>query len=293
MEPDSVRLKDIKPALAGYIRESQAMLKREPVPDDEVIHDVRVLMKKSRAVLKILAPQLDKDYISRDIYALREVGRKMCAWREDAVLRKRLKELKKEFPEIFLRLTGNEKINYILKKPDLVQETLEVINSDLVSINELLRKTGFRIRFLSMHKIDPQLLLRELESTYLQVVDIYLTCRNDPRPGKLHEFRKKSKDFLYQLCFFRPLNPSKVKSLEKKLDILTQSLGRFNDLTQLLRALEYEYSVNKYIPAMDELVIRIREKQDRHLEKIWPAAFKIFCPGKKLVNVLGFKLLII
>ena len=77
------------------------MLKRDPVPDDEVIHDVRVFMKKSRAALKLVAPQLDKEYLTRDIVALREVGRKMCAWRETSVLRKNLKDLKKEFPEIF------------------------------------------------------------------------------------------------------------------------------------------------------------------------------------------------
>jgi len=44
---------------------------------------------------------------------------------------------------------------------------------------------------------------------------------------------------------------------------------------------------------MDELIIKIREKQDTYLSKVWPVAYKIFCPGQKLVNVLGFKLLVI
>ena len=78
MELDYIKLKEIKPVLAGYIRESQAMLKIEPHPDDEVIHDVRVFMKKSRAVLKLVAPQLDKEYIARDIVALREVEENVC-----------------------------------------------------------------------------------------------------------------------------------------------------------------------------------------------------------------------
>jgi len=292
MEPDYIKLKEIKPALAGYIRESQTMLKRQPVPDEEVIHDVRVLMKKSRAALKLVVPQLDREYITRDIVALREVGRKMCAWRETSVLRKNLKEMKKEFPEIFTRLAENDKINFMLRKPEAITET-EVLKAEVEGISELLRKTGFRIRFESMNKIDPQLLLRELERTYGIVTDIYLICRNNLRPDELHEFRKKAKDFLYQLYFFRPLNPSSIKALEKKLDNLTQNLGRYNDLSQLVMALEYEYSVNKNQPALDELVIRIREKQDSHLSKIWPAAYKIFCPGQKLVNVLGFKLLLI
>jgi hypothetical protein len=44
---------------------------------------------------------------------------------------------------------------------------------------------------------------------------------------------------------------------------------------------------------MDELIIILREAQDRYLAKVWPTAYQIFCPGKKLVNILGFKLLVI
>ena len=293
MDPDYIRLKEIKPALAGYIRASQEMLRRDPVPDDEVIHDVRVLMKKSRAALKLVAPQLDMEYPARDIVALREVGRKLCAWRETSVLRKNLKELKKEYPDIFFQLADNERISLILTKPPADEEIHEVMKAESVLINELLRKTAFRIRFQSMNKLDAKLLMTELELTYSVVADIYISCRNNPQPAKLHEFRKKAKDFLYQLYFFRPLNPTVIKALEKKLDTLNQNLGRYNDLTQLVKALEYEYSVNKYSPAMDELVIRIRQIQDRHLLKAWPAAYKIFCPGKKLINILGFKLLMI
>jgi CHAD domain-containing protein len=293
MEPDYIKLKEIKPVLSSYIRESQIILNRAAVPDDKMIHDIRVYMKKSRAVLKLVAPQLDKEYIAGDIVALREIGRKMCLWRESSVLRKNLREFKKDFPEIFSQLADDEKINSMLKKPESVLEPTETVKEELEIIRGLLRKTGFRIRFQNMNKLDPNLLMNELELTYGKVADIYLTCRNNPKPDKIHEFRKCAKDFLYQLYFFRPLNPSAIKSLEKKLGNLTQSLGRFNDLTQLVMALNYEYSVNKYMPATNELVVRIREKQDRYLSKIWPVANKVFWPGQKLINIMGFKLLLI
>ena len=124
-------------------------------------------------------------------------------------------------------------------------------------------------------------------------MDTYLTCRNSLKSNDLHEFRKKAKDFLYQLYFFRPLNPRVVKDLEKKLEGMAQNLGKYNDLTQLVKALDYKYPDNKNLPAMDELIIKIRETQDIYLAKVWPSAYKIFCPGQKLVNVLGFKLLVI
>jgi CHAD domain-containing protein len=293
MELDFVKLKEIKPALAGYIRESQTLLKISVVPDEKVVHDVRVFMKKSRSVLKLAGPQLDKVSFKRDFLAVREVGRIMRSWRETSVHRKTLKELRKEYPGIFSTLQENEKLIALLKKTESVQEPSEEIKAGLEEIDDLLNKAGYRIRFQSMNKIDPQLLIKELELTYTNVVDIYLTCRNNPKPGNLHKFRKKAKDFLYQLYFFRPLNPSVVKALEKKLDSMTQNLGKYNDLTQLVKTLGYKYPDNTNMPAMDELIVKIREKQDSYLAKVWPSAYKIFCPGQKLVNVLGFRLLMI
>lgn len=293
MELDYVKLKEIKPALAGYIRESQALLKLQDIPDEKVVHDVRVLMKKSRATLKLAANQLDPEYFNKDVAAFREVGRLMRSWRETAVHRKTLKELRKEFPEIIEKLSENVKISDLLKKSEPSKETTEEIKKGLEVINDLLKDAGFRIRFTNMNNIDPQLLIKELEVTFTRVSEIYLTCRNSPKPDNFHEFRKKTKDFLYQLWFFRPLNPSIIKLLEKRLEAMTMNLGKYNDLSQLIKALGYSYSDVTNLPEINELIIRIREKQDACLSKIWPSAFKSFCPGQKLVNVLGFKLLVI
>jgi CHAD domain-containing protein len=293
MDPDYIKLREIKPALSGYIRNAQTLLKRSVVPDEEVIHDVRVLMKKSRAVLKLIANQFDKEIIEREIHSFREVGRIMCSWREIPVHRKTLKELRKENPGIFLKLSDNEILAALMKKPEPAPEPSAEMKTGLKQIADLLQKSGYRIRFQTMNKLDPQILIRELELTYSDVIDVYLTCRNNQKPENIHELRKRAKDFLYQIFFFRPLNPSRVKSIERRLDMMTQNLGKFNDLTQLLTSVGYKYYNGENTPAMDELVIKIREKQDRYLSRVWPVAYKIFCPGQNLINVLGFKLLII
>ncbi|MDQ1297275.1 MAG: hypothetical protein QG611_1257 [Bacteroidota bacterium] len=292
MELDFVKLRDIKPALSGYIRESQAILKLSPVPDDKAIHDIRVLMKKSRSVMKLIEGQVDAEGYKRNYYSFREVGRIMRAWRETSVHRKTLKELKKNHPKLF-SMTGDEKLEALTKKSDLSAGDQTGIMNDLENINELLNKTGYRLRFQSMDHFDPKVLIRMLDDTYNNVVEKYLVCRNNPKPANLHLFRKRAKDFLYQLWFFRPLNPTIVKALEKKLDAMTQNLGKYNDLAQLIYTLGYKYSVSESSPAMDELIIVIREEQDRYLSKVWPVAYKVFCPGQKLVNVLGFRILMI
>ena len=289
IEPAVFKLKEIKPALAGYIRKSQALLKTSAVPDEKTVHDVRVLMKKARAALKLAGHQLDKYYFDRDIHALREVGRIMRLWREICVQKQILKGLKKEYPAIFSKLKENEKLANLLKKADPSPELSPEMKTGLDLINELLFKTGYRIRFQKMSTSDPQLLIRELELTYNSVVDVYLRCRNNPKPDIIHELRKKAKDFLYQLYFFKPYNPVAVKSVMRSVDNMADNLGKFNDLTMLVNTLGYKWNDSGNLPAMDELIIKIRGKQDRYLARVWPTAYKIFCPGKELVKILGFK----
>lgn len=293
MELDYVKLKPIKPALSGYIRESQILLKQSVIPDEKTVHDIRVLMKKSRALLKLSATQLDKVNLNRDMSSLREVGRVLSSQRETSVQRKILREFRKENPDIFSRLIDNVALTALLEKPVPVAEPSADMKSALERIDDLLNRTGYRIRFQTMNMMDPQQLIKELEQTYIRVVDIYLSCRNSPKPAMLHRFRKKSKDFLFQLNIFRPLNPAVVKTLEKKLDSMTQNLGKFNDLVQMINVLGYNYKEGANLPAMDELVVKFREAQDRYLSRVWPPAYQIFCPGQKLVNLLGFKLLLI
>jgi len=111
----------------------------------------------------------------------------------------------------------------------------EELKIALEKIDDLLSKTNYRVRFQSMKSADPQLLLKELDKSFTMIKDIYLLCRNNSKPALMHKFRKKAKDFLYQLVIFRPLNPPVVKALEKKLDSMTQNLGKFNDLTQIIK----------------------------------------------------------
>lgn len=293
MDQDHIKLKDIKPVLADYLSEALGHLKRSPVPDDDAVHDMRVLLKKSRAVLKLIEPQTELEFKQKDIQSLKEAARLMSVWRDSTVHRKTLKELKKDYPELFIRLQENEKLNSLLAKQEPLTEPTPEMQETIAKIEEQLKKTIYRVRFRNLQELDAQLLLKELENTYIRVVDQFLVCRNNPKEAKLHDLRKKSKELLYQLYFFRPLNNQSIKTLEKKLESFTRNLGKINDHAQLVKALGYTYPNEFNNPPMDELVMRIRGKQDRYLKKVWSFATGTFSPGKKLVNILGYKILVI
>lgn len=289
MHKESLQLKNIKPYLSGYISKAKVLLRKNPVPDEDAVHDIRVLMKKSRAVLKLFRSGQENEMYSKDLQEMRRVGQIMSEWRDTSVHRKTLKELRKEFPGILTELEGIEKIAILIKKPEIIKEPDEEMKNGIEEIDDLLNRSGYRIRFHQMDKIDPLILISQLELSYNTVRNVYLESRNCSKPEKIHELRKRSKDFLYQLWFFRPLNPSRVKSLEKRVEKMTISLGRYNDLYQLLTIMGYKYPNESNLPALDELVIKIREKQDNYLSKVWPDAYKCFCPGEELVSLIGIK----
>jgi len=288
-----IKLKDIKPVLFGYIREAQFMLDPEVIPGEKVVHDVRVLMKKSRASIKLLKTQIDEESFNREYGTLRDVGRIMQSWRETSVHRKLIKNLKKKYPRLFTQLTDNEKLNLLLNKPEASSTPSTEMKESVENIISHLLKSGYRWRFRTMNDLDPHLLLKELEITYDAVASCYITARNYQKTPNMHEFRKRTKDFLYQLYFFRALNPKTVKTLEKKLDSISQDLGRYHDFAVLINTLGYRYSRTENRNALDELILIIKQEQDKCLSKVWPAAFRIFRPGQTLVNVLGFKVLTI
>ena len=290
MNQEEFKIRDIKPALYGYVREARSLLDPEVVPDEKKVHDLRVLMKKSRAVMKLILEQTEKEFFDREYSTFRKTGRISATWRETSVHRKTLRDLKKKHPALFVRLSDNEKIVQLMKKPENAVTPSEKTREDIDLIREMLEKSAYRIRFRQMGNLDPMMLLKQLDSVYLQVSEYYITARNDLRPVRLHEFRKKTKDLLYQLWFFRPLKPGIVKSLEKKLTSLTDNLGNYNDLAVLLRELDYRYEPGKNVPALDELAIVIRHEQDRYLSRVWPSSYRIFRPGRQLSEILRLKM---
>ncbi len=279
--------KDMKTSMAGYLSGSLTLLAASPVPDDAAIHDVRVLMKKHRATIRLVKPLLDEDVFRREYLDGRGTGRILALWRESAVLRKTMKMLKKDNPELFVKLHDNTKVQDLLRKPYSTWDQAGELAKTVSEVNTHLKKALYRLRFISLNEPDMRVLLGELGNSHAAASAAYLACRNKPSAPLLHKFRKKSKTFMYQLVFFRHLSQKPVRQLEKKLAVLTQNLGRYNDLAQIMTLTGYRLGASENGAADDELAIVIRDRQDRYLAKVWPVAYRIFAPGIKLQDLLG------
>jgi CHAD domain-containing protein len=286
---DSGQIKDIKPVLSGYIMEAQYMLDPAVKPDETTVHDVRVLMKKARATARLLKTQLDKETFRREYSALREVGRIMRLWRETSVHRRLLKSLRKKQTALFNQLSEFPNIALLLEKTEPSDILPPGMKEEIDTIITILHKTAYRWRFMSIKNPDPGLLLEELAITFNRAALCYLNARVYPKSTNIHEFRKMTKDFLYQLYYFRSIRPKVVRNLEKDLDLIAQNLGKYNDHSTLISALDFNSHPTENIDPLNELVVLIKKEQDRYLSRVWPVAYRIFRPGQKLTDILRLK----
>jgi CHAD domain-containing protein len=287
---DLSNIRDIKASMTDLISGSLQLLGRQPLPDGEAIHDIRVMMKKYRAAVRLVRPLLDDTVYRREYLAGRETGRMISSWRETDVMRKTVRALKKDNPGLFLRLREDEKLRGLLRKPYSTWEEAGVQVKVVTEVAGRLTRANHRLRFISLKVPDLSLLPGEMEKSYRLAAKAYMACRNNPKPPLLHEFRKKAKTLMYQAAYFRHLNPSKVKSLEKKLNGLTQNLGRYNDLSRIMAITGYRFGDPDNSIEADELAIVIRNRQDRYLMKVWPVAYRLFTPGRKLYDLLDITL---
>lgn len=290
MESGKRMLRDIKPALTGYLKKSQILLDRDAIPDEEAVHDLRVLMKKSRAVLKLISGEVEKETFDRDYNTYREIGRILCSMREASVHRKTLKYLKNKYREAFKGIGEKPGIMQLLNKPGYQDEPAGEMKEKLELVRELLFKAAYRLRFQAINDFDESHLFEQLQNSYRNVSEVYLDCRRNPKQSNIHLLRKRSKDLLYQLWFFKPLNLQGVKSLCKKLDQITGDIGKSNDLAVLLNELERIFKDDTESVVFQRIMLAIREEQDRILARVWPVASRVFSPGFDLAGVSGLKI---
>jgi len=279
----------VKSSLCEYIREAEEMLDPSLIPDEKCVHDVRVLLKKARASLKLLEALFDIKSYEREYAALREAGRLMGSWRESSVNRKLLKGYKKKYPEIFVSLADNEKISGILAGMEKDRLHGQDSGNELERIISILHRSLYRIRFHRLDEGTNGLVFSGLTRSFDTVSAYYMNARLNPKSRNLHNFRKKNKDLLYQLYFFREPDPQAVRRLEKKVESLARLLGKYNDNAVLLETIGYRFSPGKIPDSLDLLAVRIKQEQDGYLNKIWPLAFSLFRPGQKPGDLPGLK----
>jgi CHAD domain-containing protein len=198
---------------------------------DEAIHEARKSVKKTRALLRLMRPEIDPVY-ARENTRLRNIGRRLSAYRDRAVLIETFDALKDKY------------------KDDLKGATLASIRRGLLldkrrqqrgaSMGQALQRVAARLRAaaggISAWPLEADgfdALAPGLTAAYRKARRAMADVRADARPEFCHEWRKRVKDHWYDIRLLEDLWTEVMEGYEKSLKELETWLGDHHNLEVL------------------------------------------------------------
>jgi CHAD domain-containing protein len=193
---------------------------------DEAIHEARKSIKKVRAILKLVRPELG------DIYApenakLRDIARRLSGFRDAAAMIETFRDLKRRYGRGIAasRFSSVGAALAKLKKQAVVTKDVRAL---LLETESALRQIGenagaWPLKTNGFEAIEPG-----LKQTYRRGRRALARARKDPRPENYHELRKRVKDLWYHIRLI-----GIEKEHEKQLKDLETWLGEDHNLVLL------------------------------------------------------------
>jgi len=206
-------------------------------PPDEVVHEARKCLKKLRAVLRLVRPQIrEKTYRAENI-TFRDAARPLTEVRDAKALIEALDKLvecskeqigARSFGDIRKALEAN--LDAVRRQVLDEQSAFSVVGDVVSRARERVKDwTAVPNRWLAIGK--------GLEDTYRRAAAAYKVAVADTSAETLHEWRKQAKYLRYQLEMLQPLSPQHLEELANKADEMGELLGDDHDLAVLRQML--------------------------------------------------------
>lgn len=225
-----------EPLAAGLERIATSLLDRaakqleDPLLDRRVaIHEARKAMKRVRALLRMVRPQLGKKRFRRENRTMRDAARLISAARDADVLVEAFDGLVAASPEG--GLTG------------LRAELVAIADERAASLDEkaieqvvgVLRAAGRRVAGwqLSAPSDEFDLVSGGICRTYRLARKAMRVAYGDGTAEAFHEWRKQVKHIGYHTEFLQPAWPVEHEDVEQYLNLMAEALGDEHDLAVL------------------------------------------------------------
>jgi CHAD domain-containing protein len=204
---------------------------RDPDADAvEAVHESRKDMKKLRAALKLVRPELGEEVYDRENARFRAAGRELSDARDAQVRAETVDALAERFADdpppggwwtVRALIVGDGKVDEAELAAVRERVATEIDRGDAVVDAWPLDDLGFG------------LVRRGLKRAYARGRKRYREARDNPGDETLHEFRKRSKDLWYHLRLVRDAWPEVLKSAADEAHELSDRLGDDHDLVVL------------------------------------------------------------
>jgi CHAD domain-containing protein len=200
---------------------------------DASVHSARKELKKARATLRLLRDTLGESAYKRENAALRDAARPLSEVRDGRVLLDALSSLVKYYgvPASALPLGGFRRV--LNRRHSQLRRRILGAPAPLRGTRKTLREARRRASKWHVGRHGWSVLGAGLKRTYSSGRDALERARGEPTNEHLHEWRKQTKYFWYQLQVFEPLWPGPIGQLAQETHKLADLLGDDHDLAVL------------------------------------------------------------
>ena len=197
---------------------------------DEAIHEARKSIKKARALLRLIRPQLDGS--REDDRLLREIGHKLSAYRDAQAIIEMFDNLNRKFKNTLKSAAVSSIRRALLQRKEERERNIHIVRT-LKKRADSLRAVAKRVDAWKFRR-NFGLIAAALASTYSRSRKAMARVHKKARPELCHEWRKLVKDHWYHMRLLVDAWPDWIHGYENSLKDLEMWLGDHHNL-QVLR----------------------------------------------------------
>ena len=195
----------------------------------EDLHEMRLCIKRMRAMWRLLRPSIYVKIYQRENAGLRDVAIRLAKFRDDDVMGATLQSLATKTTVKKLRTALQELEREIAPAPDWNQD----LESALHSAGKAMLKSSHALGNLTIEARGWLAFSPGLNLSYRRACKSFHRVAQLSTDEQFHVWRKRVKDLLYQLEILLPAWPQRSIPRHRKLKDLAAMLGEHHDLAVL------------------------------------------------------------
>ncbi len=217
-------------------------------PVDTAVHEARKSMKRLRALLRLIRPQIGDDVYRWENTTLRDAARLIAPVRDGVVMVKTIDRIRERFDGQIVDYAFGDLQSALQGRADRLRHRVTDDESIIPSVIQTLRSARIRYASWPIESDDPVTLYgrRPIAHSFDSVAaglgrtygrgqkEMHLAMEN-PTAENFHLWRKRAKYLRHQCEILAPLWPESVGGMAQSLDQLGEWLGDDHDLAVLLR----------------------------------------------------------
>lgn len=227
--------KGARRVIRGQIESARRLLTDEAIDRKEVVHETRRCFKRIRATLQLVDFDPPEKF-EEESRRYRNMGRILANQRDADMLPETFDKLIRDYAKHLEGLTLSRERSFIIRhaRALLAGENFSRIKSEMA---RELEKAKSAVSDWRVDKADSLMVTSIVPSVvkkaYSRAKDNFLTVCQNPSGDKMHNWRKRIKDLLYQSQLLSETDLKFSPAYGKKLENLAERLGEHHDLTVL------------------------------------------------------------